>query len=291
MRILAIVNLYAGKGKAREILPVLQRKLKNGNELKIYLTKDKEHTIKLVYDNCNKFDMLVAVGGDGTLNEVINGYMEANCKRPLGYIPAGSTNDFASTLKLKLDAEEACDSFLKMQTRKIDIGKFNGKYFTYVSAAGAFTAASYQTPTKMKNQLGHFAYILSGLASLPTIKPLHMRITVDGNVYEDEYLLAMISNSTSVGGIFSYEEDLVSLNDGKFEIGLVKEPDSPIELGSLLKDVLVHNYNRDYLLFCSGSKIRIESPKAIAWTLDGEYGGEYEETLIENIHEGLNLLQ
>ena len=290
MKILAIVNLFSGKGKGREYLKILQSELKNGNELKIYLTKDKEHTVAFVKNNCKKFDMIVVVGGDGTLNEVVSGYLAAGADTPTGYIPAGSTNDFATTLKLVRDPREACREFLEMKTRKLDVGVFNGRYFTYVAAAGAFSETSYSTPTELKNKLGHFAYILGGIASVPTIRPQHMKVDVDGKVFEGDYLLAMISNSTSVGGVFSYEDTLVSLDDGKFEIALLREPDMIYELGSLLKDVLLHKYNGDYIDFASGSHIHIDSPKEIPWSLDGEFGGSYTSMDIDNLHEAFNLL-
>lgn len=290
MKILAIVNLFSGKGKGREYLKILQSELKEGNELKIYLTKDKEHTVNFVKEHCGSFDMMVVVGGDGTLNEVVSGYMASSSKTPIGYIPAGSTNDFATTLKLVRDPREACRSFLRMNTRSLDIGVFNERYFTYVAAAGAFSETSYSTPTGLKNKFGHLAYIFGGIASVPTIRPQHMRVEVDGRVFEGDYLIAMISNSTSVGGVFSYEETLVSLNDGKFEVALLKEPDMIYEFGSLLKDVLTHKYNGDYIEFASGSHIRIDSPKPIPWSLDGEFGGAYTAMDIENLHEVLDLL-
>lgn len=290
MKILAIVNLFSGKGKGREYLKVLQNELKDGNELKIYLTKDKPHTVNFVKNYCRDFDMIVVVGGDGTLNEVVNGCMAAKSDVPVGYIPAGSTNDFATTLKLVRDPVEACRSFLKMNTKPLDVGVFNGRYFTYVAAAGAFSETSYATSTELKNKLGHFAYILGGIASVPTIRPQHMRVEVDGRVFEGDYLLTMISNSTSVGGVFSYEDTLVSLDDGKFEIALLREPEMIYELGSLLKDVLLHKYNGDYIEFASGSHIRIDSPKEIPWSLDGEFGGAYTAMEIDNIHKALKLL-
>ncbi|MDD4125640.1 MAG: YegS/Rv2252/BmrU family lipid kinase [Eubacteriales bacterium] len=234
--------------------------------------------------------MLVVLGGDGTMNEVINGYIPTGCVTPIGYIPTGSTNDFAATLKLTKNPSEACKAFMKMNTRKIDIGFFNGKYFTYVAAAGAFTEASYATPADLKHKLGHFAYVLGGVKSLPAIKPLHLRLTVDGRVIEDEYLIALISNSTSVGGVFNYEESLVLLDDGKFEVALLKEPENANEFGSVLKDVIYRNYNGDYITLVSGSHILLESPSPIAWSLDGEYGGEYTSIKVENLRGALTLL-
>ena len=290
MNILVIVNLHSGKGKAKEFLPVIRRILKPGNEFKVYITSEKERTVSFVREQCRLFDMLIVVGGDGTLNEVVNGYVSADCDTPLGYIPAGSTNDFATTLKLVRDPAEACESFLKMNTRRLDVGCFNGTYFTYVAAAGAFSATSYNTPAELKNRLGHLAYVLGGIASLPTVRPQRMRFTVDGKVYEDDYLIVMISNSTSVGGVFSYDDTLVSLDDGKFELALLKEPENITEYGSVLKDILVRDYNSDYIDYCSGRDIVIESPNPVAWSLDGEYGGEYTRMTVKNLNKKLNLL-
>ncbi len=290
MRILVIANLNSGKGKAKEYLPVVKRELKPDNELKIYLTKDREHTVSFVAKHCAAFDMLIVLGGDGTMNEVINGYVPAKCKTPVGYIPTGSTNDFASSLKLAKNPAEACKVFMKMNTRKIDVGVMNGRYFTYVAAAGAFAETSYATPADLKHRLGYFAYVLSGVKSLSAIKPLHLRLTVEGRVIEDEYLIALISNSTSVGGVFNYEESLVTLDDGKFEIALLKEPENANEFGSVLKDVIYKNYNGDYITLVSASELLIESPSPIAWSLDGEYGGEYTSMRVENIGGALNLL-
>ncbi len=290
MKILVIVNLKAGRGKAAEHLAVIRRKLKEGNEFKVYITQTKEQTIAFVTEKCRDFDIIVVVGGDGTLNEVLNGYLKAGCDTPLGYIPSGSTNDFANTLKLIADPEEACEGFLRLNTRKLDVGMLNGTYFSYVAAAGAFSATSYNTPTRLKNRIGHMAYILGGLMSLHTIKPQHMRITVDGTVYEDDYLIVAVSNSTSVGGVFSYEDSMVGLDDGKFEVALLRSPDQLNELGSLFKEVLSHDYSGDYFNVYSGACIKIESPKPVSWSLDGEFGGEFIETNIENLHGALNLL-
>lgn len=290
MKILIIANLNSGKGKAKEYLPEIKKELKPGNELKIYLTKDKEHTINFVKKHCNNFDMLIVLGGDGTMNEVVNGYVLSKSKTPVGYIPTGSTNDFATSLKLPKTPCEACKNFMNLNTRKIDIGSFNGRYFTYVAAAGVFSETSYSTPPELKQKLGHFAYVLGGVKSLPAIKPLHLRITVDGSVIEDDYLIALISNSTSVGGVFTFDESLVMLDDGKFEVALLKEPEEPNEFGSMLKDIIYRNYNGDYLTLVSGAEILLESPSPVAWSLDGEYGGEHTVMKVVNLPSALNLL-
>jgi YegS/Rv2252/BmrU family lipid kinase len=290
MKILVIVNLRAGRGKSAEHLETIRRKLKEGNELKVYVTQSKEQTICFVREKCRDFDMIIVVGGDGTLNEVLNGYLACACGVPLGYIPAGSTNDFANTLKLESDPEKACDIFLRMNTRRLDVGCLNGTYYSYVAAAGAFSATSYNTPAKLKNKIGHMAYILGGLTSIPTIKPQHMRITIDGEVYEDDYLIVAVSNSTSVGGVFTYEDAMVTLDDGMFEVALLKSPDQLNEIGSVLKEVFSHEYAGDYFTVISGSHVTIESPKPVSWSIDGEYGGEYYVTEIENHHGALNLL-
>lgn len=290
MKILVIANLHSGKGKAKEFLPVVKRELKPENELKIYLTKDREHTVRFVEKHAGAFDMLIVLGGDGTMNEIINGYVPAGCETPVGYIPTGSTNDFATSLKLHRDPVEACGAFLRQNTKKIDIGMFNDKYFTYVAAAGAFSETSYSTPAELKQKLGYFAYVLGGVKSLPAIKPLHLRLTVEGRVIEDEYLIAFISNSHSVGGVFSYKNSLVRLDDGKLEIALLKEPENANEFGSVIKDVIYRNYNGDYISLISASEALLESPVPVAWSLDGEYGGAYSTVRIKNLPQALTLL-
>ncbi len=290
MKILIIANLKSGKGRAADLLPAIKQVLKPDNELKIYLTAEKQKTISFAAANADNFDFVVVVGGDGTLSEVINGFAVKGSKTPLGYIPAGSTNDFASSLGLEKDPIAASENFLKMRIKSIDIGCFNSACFTYVAAAGVFSKTSYATPQELKKRLGKFAYMLGGVTSIPTARPIHLRAEVDGKTFEDDYFLALVSNSYCIGGMLKYDKNLISLDDGKLEVMLVKEPENANELGSLLKDILYRNFDGGYIDFASGSNIVITSPKKIAWSLDGEFGGEHDRAEIKVCPKALNLL-
>ncbi|MEG1742846.1 MAG: YegS/Rv2252/BmrU family lipid kinase, partial [Clostridia bacterium] len=258
--------------------------------LEIYETKEKTLTVETAAENANNCDMLLCMGGDGTLNEVVSGYIKAKSQTPLGYIPTGSTNDFASNYKLSRKPIAALRKILKMNITPADVGFFNGKSFCYVAAAGAFSEVSYATSQKLKNLLGHLAYILEGIKSVSKIKPMKLKIETNEKVYEGSYLVCTVSNSTTIGGIFHFDDDLVSLNDGVFETVLVSEPQKSAEYLALFQELLMGDFAGKYITVINSSEVKITSESPLAWSLDGEYGGEYCSTNIKNLHKKLNLI-
>ena len=259
-------------------------------EVLLYMTRAKGDATEIARKNADRADIVVCVGGDGTLNEVITGLMLSGIKKPVGYIPAGSTNDFAATLNLPKNIMKAAEAAISGKTKMIDVGKFGDRYFSYVASFGAFTKVSYSTPQSTKNLLGHLAYVLEGIKDIPNIKPVHAVIEIDGNTIEDDYIFGAVSNSTSVGGIFKLSSEDVSLNDGYFEMMLVKSPKNPAELNRIIFSLTNGKYaNCDMITFLSAKQVTVKTQEPLAWTLDGEYGNEHTEITLENIYNGLEL--
>ena len=238
------------------------------------------------------YDLLVVMGGDGTYNEVVSGYVESGLKTPIGYIPAGSTNDFAQSLGLSHDIAEAAEDIADGVPSSIDSGEFNGRVFTYVASFGAFVKASYATPQNIKNALGHMAYILAGASSLADIRPIHATIRTDSETYEGDYLFGAVSNSTSMGGILKLKPEDVDMSDGLFELLLLRTSDDVREIGDLVRAVAEQKYDTTPMLtFVESSRFVIDIPEAVDWSLDGEYQKGVQHIVIENRPGAVNLIR
>lgn len=236
-------------------------------------------------------DIIVCIGGDGTYNEVVAGVIDNKLKCQIGYIPAGSTNDFGASLGLPKNIMKAAEIIVSGKPRKFDVGSFNGRKFTYVASCGAFTSTSYSTPTDMKNTLGHLAYILQGIKSLPEIKPEHIKITANGKFTEGDYIFAGVCNSTSLGGILKLDKKYVDMNDGLFEMLTVRSPKNIGELATAIHDLNAKKYEEsDIIDLFSASKIEIETSADNDWSLDGERQDGAEHIVIENLHDAIELI-
>ena len=239
----------------------------------------------------HEFDLLVCAGGDGTLNEAIQGCMNSENPLPVGYIPAGSTNDFARGLQIPTTPEKAVQCILDGNTLCCDIGKFNEHYFTYVAAFGALTEISYQTPQNYKNVLGHAAYLLNGIAHLPTIKARKMRIEYDGTILENDYLYGMVTNATSVAKLLSLSD--VEWDDGLFEVTLIRKPTDLVQFHQLILSLANFQLGaeRQYFDYFRASHVTITNldEEEVAWTIDGEYGGNQRVNEISNCQKALNI--
>ncbi|MBR6808587.1 MAG: diacylglycerol kinase family lipid kinase [Clostridia bacterium] len=282
-----IINPHAGKAKAKTgLFDIINTFSKYDIRTTLDFTKYSGHAKDLIFSIDRDYDMVVCVGGDGTLNEVISGMIESGKNLPIGYIPAGSTNDFGTTLKLSKDFATAAANIAEGIVKSIDIGRFNDRYFTYVASFGAFTKTSYSTPQNIKNTFGHLAYILQGIHDLPSIRGEHLKLTDEnGNVFEDDYIFGAVANSTSVGGVISFKESLISMNDGKFELLLVKKPKNIAELNKCINSILTQNYKSDILVFTTLKNCEIRSDSPLTWSLDGERGdtdGNVSLTVLEN---------
>ena len=234
---------------------------------------------------------LYACGGDGTLNETITGLLSAGADTPIGYIPAGSTNDFASSLKLPTNILKAAQTIVEGEPVSYDVGRFGGRYFSYVASFGAFTRSSYATPQNVKNALGHTAYVLSGITELSQIRNEHVKMEIDGQVVEGDFLFGAICNSTSVGGILTLDPKQVDMGDGLFEILLVRAPENLGEIHECIQALQSQKYNCAMLTFRSAQKVRIFADPEMPWTLDGEKEDGHETVEVENLHHAIRLMQ
>ena len=244
-KLLFVMNPYAGQKKANRLLAEILEIFNRADfEVIVYMTAGQGDAKRVVEQYAGSVDRIVCCGGDGTFNEAAAGLLKSGISLPLGYIPAGSTNDFASSLKLPLDILSAARAAAGENAKPVDMGAFNGRPFSYVASFGAFTKASYATPQSVKNALGHMAYLLEGIQELSQIKAKRLRFELpDGRVLEDDYIFGAISNSTSVAGILTLAPDKVDMTDGKLELMLVRSPKNPIELTDCLVALQQQTYN------------------------------------------------
>jgi YegS/Rv2252/BmrU family lipid kinase len=256
-----------------------------------YMTAGSGDAIGVVEKKAAEMDLVVCCGGDGTFNETISGILRAGVDVPVGYIPAGSTNDFATSLKLSNNIMQAAADIVVGEPQRYDVGKFGNRYFSYVASFGAFTRASYSTPQNVKNALGHTAYLLEGIQELSQIKKEHVRLELDGRVVEDDFLFGAISNSTSVAGILTLDPRKVDMRDGKFEVLLVRSPVDLAEISECIRAVQKQEYNCSMITFCSAEKIRVYANPDMAWTLDGEKEDGHEMVDVENLHHAVQIIR
>lgn len=276
-QVLLIVNPCAGRTSTRvSALDIVNHFPSEAYTFEIHNTKGHGDATQLVKDFAADKDLVICCGGDGTLNETINGVMDLPRRIPIGYIPTGSTNDLASTLGIPRDVKEATDLIKNGHTNSYDIGLFNNRYYSYVAAFGAFTRSSYATKQWMKNMFGHFAYILNGFfKEWKNISSTHMKIEYDGGDLEGDFSFGSISNSTSISGIFRLNKREVKLNDGYFEVLLVRKA-RVTEAPSLLNKIRKKEYDGKRIILFKTSQVKITIDQPIAWTLDGEYGGQHQ---------------
>lgn len=264
--------------------------VKAGFQVGIYPTQCKLDAKKQVIQCSSQYNMIVCSGGDGTLNEVISGIMQLRERPVLGYIPAGSTNDFATSIRLPKDMREAAKVAVGGIPILVDIGLFNKKYFVYIAAFGAFTDVSYMTPQEMKNALGHPAYIIEALTKLTSLRTHHMKVKYDGGEIEGDFLFGMITNSISVGGFKGITGKNVILDDGLFEVTLVKQPKNPLDLQVMLGYLLRLDMKSDSIISIKASKLIFQSDKKVPWVLDGEYGGSPKTVKIVNANKAVKIM-
>ncbi|MBQ3425403.1 MAG: YegS/Rv2252/BmrU family lipid kinase [Clostridia bacterium] len=290
-RMLFIVNPNAGQRRVNRFMPeIIRLFIDGGYRCETYVTGHRQEATSMLRDSHRRYDLVVCAGGDGTLNETVAGMLEAGMKCPLGYIPCGTTNDYASSIGLSQDVLQAAGDILSGRPQTLDVGSFNGRYFVYTATCGAFAKASYSTPQAAKNVLGHVAYILEGMRDLTAIKPIHMRITADDLVLEDDFLFCSVTNSTSVGGILKLDSQLVALNDGRFEVTLVRNPVNPAQLGSIFVGLSTQSIPNDMIHFFSARSICVEVTEPVEWTLDGEREPESSMIRMRNLHSAIRLI-
>ncbi len=285
-KLLLIYNPVSGKAQIRtHLADIIDIYSANNFSVTVYPTKAKYDGFEYIKKHAVAYDILSVCGGDGMLNEAVSALMtiEASLRPSLAYLPSGSTNDFAGTVGLPLDVRHAAKMAVEGKPFFCDAGQLNDKYFAYVAAFGAFTSVSYDTSQEFKNIFGHTAYIIEAIRSLPGIKPINMKITFDNNVIEDDFILGMVTNTLQVGGMNLKIGTAISLNDGLFEILLVKKPQTAIGYQNLISAFLSQSFDKTQdIIRLKASKIIFESPSPVAWTVDGEFGGETEIANISN---------
>lgn len=290
-KMLFVYNPKAGKAQIRmKLSDIIQIFSGAGYEVTIFPTKASGDARKIVEKKAEKYDLLVCSGGDGTLDEVVTGVMKLDRRIPIGYIPAGSTNDFANSLHIPKNMLQAAKDIVSGQYYACDAGTFNTDNFIYIAAFGLFTDVSYETNQEMKNVLGHMAYILEGVKRLSTVKSYHVKVTCGERTIEDDFMFGMVTNSLSVGGFKRITGKYVELNDGEFEVTLIKKPKNPLELNQIMAALLNRDIDTDSMYCFKASCIHFESKENLAWTLDGEFGGEHKEVLIENREKALDFM-
>lgn len=290
-KLLFIINPKSGTGQMKNhLLEITDIMVKAEFDVVIYTTQAKGDAQRKVMEEGARYDRIVCSGGDGTLDEVVTGMRQIDLNIPLGYIPAGSTNDFANSLKLSGDMIRAARIAVGDDSKLFDVGTFNDDIFVYIAAFGIFTEVSYSTSQELKNALGHLAYILSAAKSLASIPNYFMQIETDGKILQDKFIYGMITNSTSVAGFKGMTGKDVKLDDGKFEVLLVKSPANPIELNEILGFLTGVNTNTGMVYSFKTNRIRIRSKEEVAWTLDGEFGGKHNWVDIRNLCKKVQIL-
>ena len=291
-KLLFVFNPFAGKGLVKENLcDLIDIFTKHDYEVTAYPTQAAQDGYNKVKSDAENYDFIVASGGDGTLSETVKAMMEIDKKIPLGYIPAGSTNDFAASMGISKKMTEAAEEIRNGVPFKCDIGEFNGNYFIYVAAFGAFTDVSYETPQDKKNTFGHMAYIMEAIKRLPKITGHQMTVEHDGEVIEGNFILGLITNTESVGGMKKLISDGVCYDDGFYEVTLVKTPSNPIALQKTITDTLFNKLtNEKCFITFRTSKVTFKSEEEISWTLDGEAGGTHNQVEIKNHKQALTIM-
>ena len=293
-RVLLMVNPMAGRQKIRnELLYVVDTLTKAGYETIIYTTQGKDATRDLLAEKDSQFDRVICCGGDGTFNEILSATMHWNKRPILGYIPAGTTNDFAAGLKLPSDIREAAVNIVRGTPHTVDAGLFNTSYFSYVASFGAFTETSYSTPQNFKNALGDLAYILEGIKEIPAFTPYTVCVEADGQIYKDSYIFGAVSNARSVGGILKISDSLVDLNDGVFEVMMIKMPKTLMDLSAIVTSLTSLNplkYDPSMFLFLQTKELKITFEQEMVWSLDGERVSGGKEARIACIKDAFKIL-
>ena len=292
-KMLFIMNPYSGKRRANRCLAeILELFNRADYRVTVHMTAGQGDATEVARQLGPEMDIVVCCGGDGTFNETVAGLQLAGADVSVGYIPAGSTNDFAASLKLPTEPLEAAREIVEGSPVYYDAGSFNGRFFSYVASFGAFTKTSYTTPQSIKNALGHTAYVLSGISELSQLHTEHVRLEIDDEIVEDDFLFGAICNSTSVGGILTLDPRQVDMADGKLEVLLVRSPKSLLELTDCIAAVQSQQYNNcEMITFRSGSQIKITADPEMPWTLDGEREDGHRDITVANNHLAYRLVQ
>lgn len=291
-KLLLIVNPCSGRAKMRtELLRVVEILSADDYAVTVYPTRARGDATDYVSAlSENEYERIVVCGGDGTLNEVITGLMKAGLRLTLGYIPSGTLNEWSSGLGIARSIPKAAADITTGKKIQLDIGKFGERYFSYTASFGAFTDASYSASQDVKNVLGQAAYFFEGIKSLGNIKPVHLKFKTAERETEGDFLFGAVSNSMSVGGIVKFDESVVKLNDGRFEILLIRNPDNILKLQPIIDGILKRDFDKEGIEFFTADSVTVTGGEGLSWTLDGEYAEGGDEIVISNMHNAIELV-
>ena len=292
-KMLFIMNPFSGMRRANRYLSDIISLFNRAEyEVNIRMTSGVGDAARFAREYSAGVDLVVCCGGDGTLNEVLTGIIQSGSQAAIGYIPAGSTNDFAASLKLSTNIMQATQDILEGTPVAYDVGKFGDRYFSYVASFGAFTKSSYATPQSVKNALGHTAYVLEGISELSQIRKFHVRMELENEIVEDDFLFGCISNSTSIGGVLTLDPKIVDMSDGLLEVFLVRAPRNLTEISECIMALQSQRYNDCAMItFGPARHVQITAEADMPWTLDGEKFDGQENIEVENLHHAIRLMQ
>jgi YegS/Rv2252/BmrU family lipid kinase len=290
---LFIMNPRAGQCKAAKYLSRIIALFNQADfEVTVYMTSGPGHATEIARDRSAGMDVVVCCGGDGTFNETVAGVVESGVKVSMGYIPAGSTNDFASGLGLPADIMKAAQMIVDGKPTSYDIGRFGNRYFAYTASFGIFTKTSYSTPQSMKNTLGYLAYILESVHELSQIRKEYLRLeTAEGEIFEDDFIFGALCNATKVGGVLHLDDQIVDLTDGKFEMLLVRYPKKLSEVTECIRALRKQDYSSRMVVLRSTAGVTVTAAQGMSWTLDGEWGDSPMQVHASCINCGIQLLR
>lgn len=291
-KLLLVVNPCAGMRKAQKYLSDIISELNRGAwDVSVYITQDRGDAERIVTRRAGDVDAVACCGGDGTFNETVSGLMKSGAQVPLGYIPTGSTNDFAASLQLPANPVEAARLITVGVPQPYDVGLFGSRYFSYVASFGAFTKTSYTTPQSLKNALGHVAYLLEGIQELSQLHKEHVMLELGDDVIEDDFLFGAVCNSTSLGGILTLDPKRVDMSDGKFELLLVRSPRDVTEVKECLQALKTREYDCGMITFRTVENVTLWADPTMSWTLDGEGADGQRQLEIRNLHHAIRLIK
>ena len=290
---MVVLNPNAGRITKKNRLSYYYKLLSEYPQLEahFFLTSKKAPADQLIEKYHENFDMVIAIGGDGTLNRVIAGCRNIDKMIPIGYIPSGTTNDFARTHNLLVNQKKALKTIMEQNLHYVDLGKFNDDYFSYVAAFGAYTSVAIKTSQKLKNLLGYYAYILTSFSHLNSLKKYSIELYVDGVYRKEDVIFFAISNARSIGGLLNFTFDQVSLDDGKLDMVYIRYPNNPAALVDTLKALRKREYNHPTIVLERIEEVRITSKNALLWSVDGEDGGELNDVTIKTLKNKLPIFK
>lgn len=284
-RALFFVNPNAGQGTGGFNMMAILREFARGDwRVEVCFTKGPGDLTRIIAQEGAGYDLIVSSGGDGTLNETTSGLMQLpeDQRPPIGYIPRGTVNDVSHTLGLSKTPQIAARDIVDGVPFRMDVGSFNDRWFNYVAGFGIFTDVAYRTPQEDKKALGRLAYLLDGVKSLSDIRPVRVKMEANGQIFEENVLLGLVTSTTSVGGFRMPSQLNVNLNDGLFEVILVKHIDSLARLKDLADALRLRDFNREGLVFLKTNHAEFTFEQNVDWTLDGEFGGSVKEAVVDN---------